>query len=88
MAKATIAQALTEIFGSDVRSGSDDINLIDVVCQEDNYSAEQIEAARQIAATHDWKFTVARRGRWLSLEGPTVKPAKKFDGDIYDLMSR
>ena len=86
---ATIAQELGRHFdATDIKDCTPGgINMVEVVSQEDAYSAEKIDSARAIATAHGWKLTVARRGRWLSLEGPITKPVK-YDGDMNELMSR
>jgi hypothetical protein len=71
MAKQIIAQALTNIFGAAAVRGGDS-NLFDVASQGDPWSDEQIAAAQAIAAEYGWKVTVARRGRWISIEGPVT----------------
>ena len=88
MAKATITQALTEIFGSDVRT-SGELNLIDVVrhySKDDGYGAEQIAAAQAIADEYGWALTVTRRERWLSLEGEIIR--RPLTQDAIDAMGR
>ena len=87
MAKQIIAQALVNIFGAAVSPASEsEINEIAVISQEDPWNADQIAAAQAIAAEYGWKVTVARRGRWISIEGPIVR--RPMTQEARDAMSR
>ena len=86
MAKQLIAQALSNVFGAATVHVASESNLIDVISQEDPWSDDQVAATKQIAAEYGWKVTVARRGRWVSVEGPIVR--KVLTQDAIDAMSR